>query len=183
MFLCLLFVTCALFVAVPVGAQSATSELSQGHAAWGSEDWRAAREHFDRALHAADGNPNIEVDALHGRGVARLELHDWQGAKNDLTGALRLDPRDAGAFAARCMARKGLGDYAGLLSDAHEAARLNPAQFASFEEDAQSTVLWRRMLWVFAALAGVLLCIGGASLGRVLLRLMRAESAARRAAR
>ncbi|BCM90349.1 hypothetical protein IAD21_02200 [Abditibacteriota bacterium] len=169
-------------LALPVCAQSAVQELSQGDAAWKRDDYKNAETHFDRALRASKGNPAIDAGAFHGRGVARLELHKWSGAKDDLTHAIELDPKNAGAFAARGMARKGLGDYDGLLLDAREAARLNPAEFASFEDDAKSTVLFRRMMAVFLGLGGILLAIGGFFLVRVLIRITRAEREANRAA-
>lgn len=166
----------------PLYAQSAAQELARGNADWDNDNYKSAETHFDRALRTSQGDPSIDAGAFHGRGVARLELHKWSGAKDDLTRAVELDPTNAGAFASRGMARKGLGDYNGLLLDAREAARLNPTEFASFEEDAKSTVLWRRMMMVFLGLAGIMLAVGGWAFGRVLLRIMRAEREANRAA-
>ena len=166
----------------PVRAQSASKELARGNADWDAKNYKSAETHFDRALRASHGAPSIGAGAFYGRGVARLELHKWNTAKEDLTHAIELDPTNAGAFASRGMARKGLGGYNGLLLDAREAARLNPTQFASFEDDAKSTVLWRRMMMVFLGLAGIVLCVGGWAFGRVLVRIMRAERDANRAA-
>ena len=165
----------------PLRAQSPARELAQGEAAWDREDYQSAQRHFDRALHASHGAPNIDAPAFYGRGVARLQLHQWQGAKDDLTRAVELDPTNAGAFAMRGMARKGLGDYDGLLLDAREAARLNPRDFSDFEDDAKSTVLWRRMMMVFLGLGGIVLCLGAYAMSRPLIRLLRAEGDARRA--
>lgn len=167
----------------PLRAQWPDSELAQGEAAWKRDDYQSAQMHFDRAIRTSHGNANIDAPAFHGRGVAKLQLHEWQGAKDDLTRAVQLDPTNAGAFAMRGMARKGLGDYDGLLLDAREAARLNPKDFTDFEDDAKSTVLWRRMMMVFLGLGGIVLCLGAYAMSRPLIRLLRAEGDARRASR
>ncbi len=174
-----LLVICAL----PLHAQSAAQEIAQGESAWSHDNYKAAATHFGRAVQASAGNTAINTEAFYGRGVARLQLQNWSGARDDLTRAIELNPKNAGAFEARGMARKALGDYDGLLLDAHEAARLDPAEFTSFEDDAKSTVVYRRMMLIFFGLACILLVIGGSFLGRSLIRLLRAEHAANRAAR
>ncbi|RYX86245.1 hypothetical protein EON83_03210 [bacterium] len=168
--------------ALPGLAQSVAKDFAQAEAAWEREDYKSAETHFDRALRASKGNADAESIGFYGRGVARLQLHKWSGAKDDLTRAIELDPKNADAFSSRAMARKGLGDYDGLLDDAHEAARLNPTEYASFEDDAKSTALYRRVLQLFVGLAGILLVAGGYALVRVLIRITRAEREANRVA-
>jgi len=155
-------------------AQSSAQDVRAGRAALERDDFKGAAARFERAIRASASNPRVLAIAYHGRGAARLQLHEWSAAKDDLSRAIALDPKDAGAFAARGMARKGLGDYDGLLLDAHQAAALNPTNFSSFEDDAKSTVLYRRMMLVFLVLAGILLVVGAIPLVRTLVRLIKA---------
>lgn len=163
-------------LAAPLSAQAQTpvQDIKAGEAALDRDDWKGAETHFDRAVRAKPSNPRLQVIAFHGRGLAELQLEKWSEAKDDLTRAIELDPRDAGAFASRGMARKALGDYDGLLLDAAQAAKLSPKRYAQFQEDAQSTVLYRRVLLGFAVLAGLLLVAGAVPLVRGLVRITRA---------
>ena len=175
---------CALFLvfllALPLRAQPFDRELAQAHRAWKTDDFAGAEAHFDRALRGAGNHHDEQAQALYGRGVVRLEQHKWQGAADDLTRCLAIEPRNADAYMARGMARKGLGDYSGLLADAHQAARLDP-EWKGFEDDAKSTVLWRRAMLGFLVLGGLVVCVGAVPLLRGLVRLSRLEKAARQA--
>jgi len=155
-------------------AQTPLSDVKAGDAALDRNDFKGAFIRFDRAVRASPTNRRLLAAAFHGRGEAHLQMHEWSEAKDDLSRAIALNPNDAGAFAARGMARKGLGDYDGLLLDARQAATLSPTHFAGFEDDAKSTVLYRRMMLVFLVLAGILLAVGAIPLARTLVRLVRA---------
>ena len=167
----LLFTLC---LSVSARAQTPERELAQADAAWQRNDFAAAEKHCERALKGAQGDDAIEAPTFFGRGLARLQLQKWQGARDDLTASIERDPNNAEAFASRGMARKALGDYTGLLADAHEEARLDP-EYENFEDDAKSTVLWRRSLLGFVVLGCVLLCVALLPMVRSLTRAARAE--------
>jgi len=97
-------------------AQTPLGDVKAGDAALDRNDYKGAFAHFDRAVRASPNNRRLLEAAFHGRGEARLQLHEWSEAKDDLSRAIALDPTDAGAFASRGMARKGLGDYNGFSS-------------------------------------------------------------------
>lgn len=172
----LLLVLTLSLVATPasVRAQTPAQDVKAGNAALERDDFQSAEKCYSRVLGAKTGDPNIEASARHGRGEARLQLHRWSEAKDDLTRAIGLDPTDAGAYAARGMARKALGDTQGLLLDAAQAAKISPAKYSSFQEDAKSTVLYQRVLVGFLVLVGLLLCVGAVPLVRTLVRITRA---------
>jgi len=165
-----------LLLVAPLSARAQTplSDVKAGEAALNHNDSKGAFARFDRAIRASLHNRRLLGAAFHGRGEARLQLHEWSEAKDDLSRAIALNPTDAGAFAARGMARKGLDDYNGLLLDAHQAAKISPTNFAGFEDDAKSTVLYRRMMLVFLVLGGIMLVVGAIPLVRTLVRLTRA---------
>lgn len=157
-----------------VRAQTPVQEIKAGKTALKNDDFPNAERYFSRALQHPDNSTILNVIAFHGRGWARLQLHRWSDAKDDLTHAVELDPTDAGAFAARGMARKAMGDYEGLLLDADRAAKISPTKYASFQDDAKSTVLYRRVLLGFLVLAGILMCVAMVPLGQTLFRISRA---------
>jgi tetratricopeptide (TPR) repeat protein len=67
--------------------------------------------------------------ALNGRGYAQLRLRNYQGAINDCTQAIRLNPSYANAYLNRSVAKRAMGDVAGARDDQHRAAELgNVAQ-------------------------------------------------------
>lgn len=167
-----------LLLALPARAQTLAREFAQADHAWKTRDYPAAETHFDRALKLAANDQNARASAYYGRGAVRLEQEKWAAARDDLTRCLEIDPKDSDAWMARGMARKALGDYDGLLADAHEAARLDP-EWKGFEDDAKSTVLYRRALIGFLILAGVLVCVGAVPLVRSLVRASQMEKAGR----
>lgn len=165
-----------LFWAWPLSAQSLEDKFARADSAWDKRDYAAAETHFDRALELCANNEKARASALYGRGAVRLEQQKWVEARDDLTRCIEIEPRNSNAWMARGMARKALGDYDGLLSDAHEAARLDP-EWKGFEDDAKSTVLYRRSMLGFLILAGILLSAGAIPMWRALWRVCQLERA------
>lgn len=176
--LCLLL--CVL--ASPLWAQTPAREFARAEAAWDTEDYATSESHFASALSLSARDSADEAHAYFGRGLARLEQHKWQGARDDLTASIALNSDNAEAFASRGMARKGLGDYTGLLADAHRAAQLDP-EYKGFEEDAKSTVLWRRSMLGFIILGCVLAGVGLVPMVRSVTRAIQGERNAKQRAK
>ncbi len=63
-----------------------------------------------------------------GRGNTRLDLGDKQGAIEDYTQAIRLNPKYADAFYRRGKTRVALGDKQGAIEDYQQAASLSLEQ-------------------------------------------------------
>src|SRR5215212_6550752 len=66
------------------------------------------------------------AEELYRRGAARFSAGDLDGAIEDFTETLRLDPTHAAAYTNRGLARSDLGDQQGAIADATEALRLAP---------------------------------------------------------
>ena len=161
-----------------VGAQTPAREFARAEAAWDKDDYAAAEKYFDSALNLSAESSADEAHAYFGRGLARLQLHKWQGARDDLNASIELNPDNAEAFASRGMARKNMGDYTGLLEDAHRAALIDP-EYQGFEDDARSTVLWKRSLLGFMVLGCIVVAIGLVPFVRAVTRATRGERDAR----
>jgi len=78
-----------------------------------------------------DDTKAIELDpesanAYGDRGLAKLTVMDWEGAKTDESAAIRLDPTFAGYYVNRGDAKFNLKDYAGAQSDEDKAIQLDP---------------------------------------------------------
>ncbi len=173
LFLCLLL---GAFLA-PAVAQTPAREFARAEAAWDKDDYAASETYFGRALDLARNDTSDKAHAYFGRGQARLQQEKWRGARDDLSASIALFPDNAEAFASRGMARKSMGDFSGLLDDAHRAAQLDP-EYAGFEDDAKSTVLWRRAMLGFLILGGIVLAIGLVPMVRSIAGAIKAERAA-----
>ena len=171
---------CAFVLPAPAQTLQRTlqREFAQADAAWDKRDYAAAEIHFDSALKFVGADENAEAHAYFGRGAMRLQQKKWQSAHDDLTRSIDLNPRNPEAFASRGMASKGLGDYTSLLADAHRAAQLD-ADYAGFEDDAKSTVNWKRAMLGFLVLACILGAVGAVPMVRSFARAIQGESQAR----
>lgn len=171
-FFVLFSLLCAL--AGPLRAQTPAREFARAESAWDKENYASAESHFSSALNLSADGSDEKAHAYFGRGVARLQQEKWASARDDLTASIALAPDNPEAFASRGMARKALGDYAGLLADAHRAAQIDP-EFAGFEDDAKSTVNWRRSKLGFLLLGGLVILVGAAPLMRGIVRATKGE--------
>ena len=174
------FILCLLLcvLILPAHAQTLQREFAQADAAWDKHDYRAAETHFDSALKFVGDDENARAHAYFGRGAMRLQQKKWASAHDDLTRSIELNPNNPEAFASRGMASKGLGDYTSLLADAHRAAQLD-ADYAGFEDDAKSTVNWKRAMLGFLVLACILGAVGVVPMVRSFARAIKGESQAR----
>lgn len=81
----------ALFcLCVPARAQNAAAEVKTGEKRLDEDNPVDAIKHFDSALARDNGN----LDALYGRGVARVQCHAAAEAIEDLSRILKVHPRD-----------------------------------------------------------------------------------------
>ena len=147
------------FVAAPTLAQTPAREFARAQSAWHKENYAAAENYFSQALNLSADASSDEAHAYFGRGLARLQQEKWRAARDDLSASIELAPDNPEAFASRGMARKALGDTTGLLEDAPRAAQLD-SEYRGFEDDAKSTVLWRRSKLLFLVLGGLVVCVG-----------------------
>ena len=92
------------------------------HAA--ADEWIEADAAFSTALALS---PRPDADLLGRRGVARLNLGNFQAARDDHDAAIQLEPEDPALFRDRAQARLGLGDYTGAIADLDRAEALEPS--------------------------------------------------------
>jgi tetratricopeptide (TPR) repeat protein len=91
---------------------------------------RIAVEQFDRAIAQDSAN----VGAWKGRGAARLEQGDTEGAIADYDESVRLDPTDAGAWTGRGCAHLENDDPDRAIVDFTQALRLEPENLAIYNQ-------------------------------------------------
>ena len=70
--------------------------MSRGVAFTEVEDWSKAIADFDEIIARPSGD--FKVTAYSNRGASRAQEGDKQGAMNDLTQAIRLDPKNAASY-------------------------------------------------------------------------------------
>src|SRR6476646_3080895 len=70
--------------------------------------------------------PQMSAVDLYNRGVDQLDAGNYQGAIDNFTQALQLNPKDADAYYNRGYARHVLGKYQEAIADYTEAIRLKP---------------------------------------------------------
>lgn len=73
-----------------------------------------------------EGPAPTDAEGFFARGNKRYGEGKFQGAIEDYTEALKLNPTHASAFQNRCVARIGLKDFAGSIEDCSKAIQLNP---------------------------------------------------------
>ena len=69
---------------------------------------------------------NLQASLFNNRGAARRDKGDLDGATEDFTEAIRLEPDDAVAFVGRSTVRRKRGDLDGAIQDCNEAIRIKP---------------------------------------------------------
>ncbi len=121
------------FVSIAQPPSIESMELARDHfnkgVKYGIEyDYKHAVEEFDKAIAL---NP-LFAEAFLYKGLAEIELHDYQQALKDLTITIELDPAFSDqAHYFRGVAKSALKDYAGAIDDLTVAIRMNP-DFVAF---------------------------------------------------
>ncbi len=87
---------------------------------------------FDQALEI---DPTHAL-ALNARGYAQLRLRNYQGAIDDCSQAIRLNPSYANAYVNRSVARRASGDVAGAREDLHRATSWTAWRKTRSQDDA-----------------------------------------------
>ncbi|MCY7275518.1 MAG: tetratricopeptide repeat-containing serine protease family protein, partial [Phormidesmis sp. CAN_BIN44] len=90
--------------------------------AWEAKDFPKAIADFDEIIARPSGD--LKIYAYNNRGATRADLGDKQGALEDYTQAIRLDPKSAAAYYSRGIVRFNLGDKQGAIEDSTQAIRL-----------------------------------------------------------
>lgn len=96
-------------------------KTEQGHTAEAQRLYQAALPDSDSAVRL---NPNNA--SYHTRGVVKAALGDYDGAIDDLSDAIRLDPQDAIAYRDRGLAKAALGQKEAAKADFQKAKELDP---------------------------------------------------------
>jgi tetratricopeptide (TPR) repeat protein len=101
----------------------------RGNALTDVRKYQEAIVSYDRAIQVnADWGSVKPADARANRALARLKGGDNQGAIEDYSQALQLNPSDAGAHYYRGVARASIGDKKGALEDFQNAGELYQKQ-------------------------------------------------------
>ena len=108
--------------ALEAGWRDADTHATAGWAAYAMERSGAARDHFDAAL-------DVDADhlsALTGRGLALIDIEEYELAHSDFTHAINLDPSSAELYALRAEALVGMRDLEKAERDVRKARELAP---------------------------------------------------------
>ena len=92
---------------------------------------QAAVEFFNQAIKANRDEPLAYI----GRGAARSTIHDFNGAIEDYSEAIRLSPLDACTYLVRADVYRALGDSKRADADTADALRLRARRSDSTNED------------------------------------------------
>lgn len=103
---------------------AATDELAKAVAAFDSQEYEQAIEHYNAAIEL----DSCCAEAYAGRGVARMRLGNHTQAIDDQTAAIQLDPELAEAFAFRGTSYAALEDYDKAFADFAKTRELDAQQ-------------------------------------------------------
>ena len=106
---------------VPRTSRDANRFYRQGRYLSEQENFEQAVQVFDQVLQI---DPRHAL-ALNARGYAQLRLRNYQGAIDDCSQAIRLNPGYANAYLNRSVARSATGDVTGSREDQHRAMELD----------------------------------------------------------
>jgi tetratricopeptide (TPR) repeat protein len=113
--------------------------FDQGNKIASRKEWDLAHACFDQALRV---NPE-RIESLRNRGIASLQMGDFNGALVDLLEASRIDPETCNRWYAEALYWRGIssreiGGFDQALADFGEASRLDPyvpAYYTSLGEE------------------------------------------------
>jgi tetratricopeptide (TPR) repeat protein len=78
------------------------------------------------------GQTPVTADEFYERGAARKERGEYQGAYEDLSNAIRLDPKHYKAYSKRCAVLGNSGQAARAMADCQRSLAINPQFFRAF---------------------------------------------------
>ena len=86
----------------------------------------------------------IELDPDHAddyfsRGIAKVEIEDYEEAIADLDKAIKLNPKNAGAYCGRGFSKSQIGDYRGALADFKKVIKLDPKNANQYKKLIKAT--------------------------------------------
>ncbi|MEH2157225.1 toll/interleukin-1 receptor domain-containing protein [Nostoc sp.] len=87
-------------------------------------------------------SPQMQVNNLLIQGQDKLERRDYQGASEDYTEAIKIDPKNINAYIKRGHARHFLKDYQGAIKDYTQAIKIDPKNVNAYIKrgDAQYSI-------------------------------------------
>ncbi|MDP7035318.1 MAG: tetratricopeptide repeat protein, partial [Planctomycetota bacterium] len=88
--------------------------------------WRQIEKHFDRVPEPTGEAKPTTANAYSNRGHARKAKGDIDGAIEDYSKAIEIDPKFAGAYSNRGGARQAKGDPDGAIEDYNKAIEIDP---------------------------------------------------------
>ncbi|MFH1421404.1 MAG: hypothetical protein ABIH42_01610 [Planctomycetota bacterium] len=83
------------------------------------------KHYFAHALEKAKHNPQDSWEYSN-RGTIRLQSGDDEGALEDFSTSIKLDPRNVIAYMSRCDIRLKKEDFDGAISDINKAMEITP---------------------------------------------------------
>ena len=71
--------------------------------------------------------PKEKVSIYNNLGIAKTQLHDFEGAIKEFDNVINIDPRNDEAYRKRSDAKFNLKDYKGALDDCNKIIEINPS--------------------------------------------------------
>ena len=103
------------------GAISGAGFQSQGDKAFDKGNYQQSIRYYSAALEQFEND-----SSYYHRGNAKIKLKDFQGAIDDYTKAIGINPNNASFYKNRASAKNELGDYQGAIPDFDKAITINP---------------------------------------------------------
>ncbi len=110
------------------GSPEAAKIAREGSQAARDQDWDKAIERFRKAAEMDRKYTQNLAIAYQQRAFSYANDQRFQDALNDLSEAIKINPRDAGAYEQRAAIETRINDYDKALADYGEAIKTNPGE-------------------------------------------------------